>query len=600
MSSSYSDDLRRLPLRTDDDYDLAWQAQWLLVGLAVVQPGIGVGALLASAWLRLRRPPRWPGALLVVVASGLALRLVPLVVAAWPLRAALGALAPGAPATWRLAPGSALPASFAVEALAAPAWLALFSWARRVARRSPRGILAQQIAERERRERFAARRHPHRTGPDEGDDGDGQGAGGAAVPDTAIRLGVLDNNGTPYHLPQDAYARHIVTVGKTGSGKTTTIAVVSEQWLARLRRPLVYLDAKGDPHQVGVFLRRTAQAAGLPYAALDPFDPATLRWNPCGGDPVGVANLLADSFDFGENAGVFRDTAQPQLATLLRALHGRDGGATLASLHEAMEVGAIRRLAVAAARAGDLRLQADLALLVDQATGRDVARSALDTMRARLWTLLQSRYAALFEPGGEQLDLAAAFEQAGATYIAVPAMDAPHDAQMLVRMLALAVGQYAAERYRRNVRGLPMGLLVFDEYAAMRQGRAVTSLLTQLRGAGIPCLLGTQFPPKGQTKDDEEHRDAVYGVGCIVVHALGEPDIPTVAAAFGTRSAPGMTHQLEDGGFTGMGSLRDTEEYVVHPNELRRQPVGYAHVLTPQHEPRYAYVRVDDPLSRLR
>jgi len=71
----------------------------------------------------------------------------------------------------------------------------------------------------------------------------------------------------------------------------------------------------------------------------------------------------------------------------------------------------------------------------------------------------------------------------------------------------------------------------------------------------------------------------VLQAGLLVVHRLEAQDAEELAAQFGTKSAWKVTQQIDwETGTTAKGSVRDVEEYVVHPNLLRRLPVGQAAV----------------------
>jgi hypothetical protein len=92
----------------------------------------------------------------------------------------------------------------------------------------------------------------------------------------------------------------------------------------------------------------------------------------------------------------------------------------------------------------------------------------------------------------------------------------------------------------------------------------------------MPLMLATQFLP-----DDPNLKKAVLQSGLLIAHRLEAKDAEEVAAQFGTKPSWKVTQQIDwESGESQKGSIRDVEEYVVHPNTLRKLPVGQAAVRT--------------------
>jgi hypothetical protein len=133
-------------------------------------------------------------------------------------------------------------------------------------------------------------------------------------------------------------------------------------------------------------------------------------------------------------------------------------------------------------------------------------------------------------------------------------------------------------------------LCAIDEFAALNKAKQIIDLLLQGRQAAMPLLLATQFLPQ-----DSDLRKAVLHAGLLVVHRLEAVDAEDVAAQFGTRPTWKVTHQIDwETGTTAKGSIRDVEEYVIHPNTPRRLPVGTAAVRSVATD-RHALVEVLPP-----
>ncbi len=112
--------------------------------------------------------------------------------------------------------------------------------------------------------------------------------------------------------------------------------------------------------------------------------------------------------------------------------------------------------------------------------------------------------------------------------------------------------------------------MAFDEFAALREAGQITDLLLQARQAAMAVILSTQYLPI-----DIPIRKAALSAGLLLAHRLEAQDAQDVAAQFGTRPAWKVTQQIDwESGTSQKGSVRDVEEYIVHPNTLRSLAVG--------------------------
>ncbi len=117
-------------------------------------------------------------------------------------------------------------------------------------------------------------------------------------------------------------------------------------------------------------------------------------------------------------------------------------------------------------------------------------------------------------------------------------------------------------------------LLVFDEFAALREATQVVDLLLQARQAKTPLVVATQFLP-----EDPSIRRPVLSAGVLIAHRLEAEDADMIAAQFGTHTVPMHTAQVDyESGTSEKGSVRWVEEFNVHPNVLKELPNGVAAV----------------------
>lgn len=408
-------------------------------------------------------------------------------------------------------------------------------------------------------------------------------------PNGVIRLGAeKDTAGRrAFDLTVSELRTHVFIPGATGSGKTTTLARLADGALGN-GFGLVIVDCKGSA--LGATARMLAKRHGLPFYLVDPDEPAeSLGYNPCRGSPSDVANKLIGAFAFGESGEIYKQVAMNYIPILVRGLQAAGMPVNLASLAKVCdqnEMGALARKAGQSPSGG----QALQEQLLQLAAAEGVGKAGSASLQHRFGALLQGKFGDLFEKDESQcLDWDAVLKMPSVTYVALSATAAPEDVELLGRVIAQDLKQVCGRRLRAAQTGTALApvLLAFDEFAALREAGQITDLLLQARQAEMPIILSTQYLPEAIPI-----RKAALQAGLLVIHRQEAADAEDIAAQFGTRPAWKVTHQVEwETGKTEKGSIRDIEEYNVHPNTLRRLAVGEVAVRSVPTD-RHALVRV--------
>ena len=391
-------------------------------------------------------------------------------------------------------------------------------------------------------------------------------------PQGGIRLGVdRDYQRRAFDLTAAELGLHTFLPGASGSGKTTTVARIADGAMAA-GFGLVVIDCKGGG--LGATARMLADRHGLEFTAVDPDEPDTVGYEPCRGTPAEIANKLVGSFSFGTEGEIYKQIAMHVLPLIVKGLMAAGRPVTLHEIAEVCDVAGVRSLV----RTMTGPARDDLLRTVEGGQADRAGIDGLLSLKHRFGALLQGSFAPLFE-ADSVLDWDGALLAPSVTYVCLSATAASEDVELMGRVLIQDIKQVCSRRLRAVGRGdanaCPV-LVVIDEFAALKEATQIIDLLLQARQAGMPLMLATQFLP-----DDPNLKKAVLQSGLLIAHRLEAKDAEEVAAQFGTKPSWKVTQQIDwETGESQKGSVRDVEEYVVHPNTLRKLPVGQAAVRT--------------------
>jgi hypothetical protein len=390
----------------------------------------------------------------------------------------------------------------------------------------------------------------------------------------SLLLGRQAATGQPFSLTLAEMSRGGVFVpGITGRGKTTTITRLAGGVLS-LGGAVVVVDCKGAGFGGG--MHALARQYGVPLTVVDPADPQSIGYDVCSGDAASVANKLVGAFTFSADAEIYKNIALEAISLICKAMLGSGIPVTLDGLYDTLGKGGLARLGRDAEKRGGVTKSVRLRLedLEDSGT---LVSGGREGLRRRLGALMEGKYGELLARR-PALDWQHATESCAVSYLALSATASSEDSELFGRVIIQDLKQLCASRLRA-IRGgaeLPFVLACFDEFAALQEAPQIVDLLTQAREARISVLLATQFLPK-----EVAIRAPALSAGVLIAHGLeGERDAEAVAAQFGTRTVPEITSQVDfETGETMKGSMRSAEQYVLHPNKLKKLGIGETAVL---------------------
>lgn len=429
----------------------------------------------------------------------------------------------------------------------------------------------------------------------------------------AVMLGT-GHGGERVLLSDRQLSAHALILGASGAGKSTTLLRILTDHVAR-GRPVVAIDLKGSP----AFARELedgAAAAGRPFALWSPDGPS--HWNPLAhGNATELKDKLIATERFTEPH--YQRAAERYVQTVLQVLQEAHPERAPV-LEEVVRMMDPRRLSGELhnlPRARAAHVQDYLAELTHDQL------SAIRGLATRLAIVSESHSGQWLAPasasgaGGIGGEGAAVGTGAGASGHTIDLRSAlAGDQVVLFSLNSSTYGKLAAQLGTIVIQDLVAAVgnrltlpdrehavIGIDEFSALGADHVV-SLLARGREAGVSVLLATQ-ELADLDRAARGLRDQVLGNTAVkIAHRQDVPaSAQTIAQMAGTEKVWEQTYQIASrpllGGYdSGRGTRREAEQFVVHPNEIKRLPTGHAVLITKQPVARARTIRVTPPPER--
>lgn len=364
---------------------------------------------------------------------------------------------------------------------------------------------------------------------------------------------------------------HVLIPGATGAGKTTSLAALLVEYVARSGFGSVVLEAKIDASLCEA-ARGAAAARGVPFRLVTPS-------GPCGYDPMANGSIderserLVSAQTWGsDDADFYRQAASPFLRLVLRVLEGRSERVTLSSVAEHCDPDGLANLTVD--RVGeDLMREATEAV----ACLRADERRAIAGLHARLRNLASSEFARSWldplKDGVHSIDLREAIAKKEVVYFRFDTDRTGNVGRAIAQMVLLDLGAAASA-----LMGSGVGTFVaIDEFGAL-ESPALDRLYARGRAAGFSVAVGTQTLADLRAAGPAVRERVGATVSAVVCHRIGgQADAEWVAQLIGAVPSWQSTIRTNRWGYaTDQGTRSRGYRYEVNPAELQRLGRGEA------------------------
>ena len=487
--------------------------------LAAALPGSLLGALISSLLWRRTRPDivtRW---VIAGLGAGTVAILHVSLVIGWPRRALASAWISSALSGLTL---TSVQRSFPIEVLAGPAVLMVYQSGMTLWKRTIHGQEWSRVRAVASRKKALERNW----------DGPSAWSHGGPPPAGQIRLGINAEDGQPFDIGAEELGQHVFIPGASGTGKTTTLVTLCEGALAN-GYGVIIIDCKGSG--LGGEARKLAARHGVSFTTVDPKDRKSSGYDPCSGDAAAVANKLIGAFSFTGEAEIYKQVAMEVIPIICRALEASGSRVTLDEIYQALDRGGLARLG---RRGGADAYRARLEDLEDSG---GVGASGYSGLQRRLGALMEGTFGELFRKR-PALNWQKQLREPRVTYLSLSATAAGEDVELFGRVITQDLKQVCDERMRAIEDGKVVNpvLIVYDEFAALREATQIVDLLLQARQAKAPLVVATQFLP-----EEIPILRPITSAGILIAHRLEAVDAEAIAAQFGTHTVPLLTAQVD-------------------------------------------------------
>ena len=419
----------------------------------------------------------------------------------------------------------------------------------------------------------------------------------ATVSDLEVPIGV-DEAARPVSLNADALRTHGVVIGPTGVGKTQALERVIYGFTGapaarELHLPAVVIDMKADPG-LAATLAAIAKQTGRKFHHVT-VGAVCSTYNPIAGltadeaaDALYETLFAADKSLNMHYATLSRRLLQQACRVcidLADARVARVGGGTwtisLADVADLLSINTLRSVApfVSPAVAASLtRYLADLDASKNEGDVGDV--------RDRVAVIVDTAAGRILDATGFTMEQA--IRAGDIVCLSLDAAGAPQTARTIgtlaIQDLCATFGRLARDGWGKT----HMCPVILDEFSALGTPR-VADLYARARSAGGAVLLATQDLDADLEAVSAQFAASVRtnaNVWLVLRQTRGEA-ADAIARDIGSRLAWKETVQVEEdwdalGGMhaaSGVGSLREVDEFILHPNDIKSLPQGGAYLV---------------------
>ncbi len=392
-----------------------------------------------------------------------------------------------------------------------------------------------------------------------------------------------DESGKRVFISIDARRMHTEVIGTTNAGKSESVVIPWSVSDIRDRRGFIIVDGKADQTfitKIYAYVKRFKRTADFKVLSLQ--DPnRSHTFNPLlGGTPEEVAERVFNSFEFDNS--YYESVQYEVFSQVLRIFDKAKLKPTFLRVYQAIKNP--QALYDLAAVSKDDSLESWASGF--RALSPSDRESKTSGLLASLSHFAFGSYAKLFNTDEPDIDLDRAIRDSELIYFQLPVLKAAFLGKATGKLVLQCLQSAVANRHQTGDKEHPFFSCYLDDFTEYLYPGFVT-LLNKSRSANIGIVFAHQAIGDIKALGDDVANSILTNSNLKIIMRGNDPDTAEYfAKVIGTKEAERVTERAENGMFgqsrTGQGSLREVEEFIVHPNLIKRNMgVGEALVIIP-------------------
>jgi len=415
-----------------------------------------------------------------------------------------------------------------------------------------------------------------------------------------IRLGktIL---GDPYSIPVSALTHHMQVVGASGFGKTNFLTHILFHHIEH-HLGMLFIDLKADTEMVDQIISHCKRhnrlsslkifSAGHPDLSI----PYNLFRH---GDASELKDKLIGAFEWSEV--FYQKEAESFLLRVLRALvHLRDSKNLLFHLGDIYECLTNPKALLLIANelppeARDLKEDLfDLELQLKNPSKYEKFQG----VRTDIELLIKAEFGPLLCSGSGGLDLWESMQKGDIIYILLDSRRYGKTAERLGKMILQDLSTNTGKRGQIPKEERRYFTVMIDEFADLVT-ESFSKLIGQARSANVGIIVAHQELADLRRESEALQNQIMQNTATTVAFLQKvQESAETLAGMIGTYEAKEITRQRNENNWltpkqTGMGSEKDVDRYLVHPNEFKRLQRGECVIISKYPEAIHERVTID-------
>jgi type IV secretory pathway TraG/TraD family ATPase VirD4 len=392
----------------------------------------------------------------------------------------------------------------------------------------------------------------------------------------------LNKNKKPIYLSPTDLTTHIQVVGPSGVGKTvSTLFPLAVQCLLQ-GHPLIFVDGKGDA-KLKTQLYAFCKKMGVKMYFFDTLQPDySHTYNPLVGssDPNELTNLLAVGLNLNApgEAKVYTDIQKKFLSTLLHLFVETRQKFNFCDVIEFINHKEARDIVYQCIT--DDFYKNEMIIFLSRLSKNERELIGLATILDQLFVSDEKIFMLIntYEP---DIDIRRILREGGAVLFSFSAGMKAQTNEALAKMVLADIANAVGERHASFEQNHQFAMIVLDEFGQY-VSESFDKFISTARSANVACILSHQTNAQLETYFSKDRLARVVREntsGKIIFRQSEEASF--WAETFGTKQSVKRTEQVETGAMltekiSTMGSLREVDEFIIHPNVLRKLQVGQA------------------------